>query len=289
MRRDWARYQTCPICGHRDWCLVAKDGSAAICARTPSDRIVGNRGAGWLHKLGEGKRDLAALMGPPPKQRPIVRDWSAFHAACVEALPDQDDLARMLGVSDESLGLLGLGWSREHGCYTFPMRDGDNRIIGMRTRYRNGAKRSITGSRNGLFIPQCQIADLWICEGPTDAAALLTIGITAIGRPSNTGGMDLVIALVRARRGWRDIVIVADRDGYGTHADELTLYGAHGLADQLRTMRRYVRIVRPPQDKDVRDWVRSGATKRTLLNHAKEMRLLVPKELEYGSCRATCV
>jgi len=28
-----SRRQPCPICGKPDWCLMAEDGSAAICAR----------------------------------------------------------------------------------------------------------------------------------------------------------------------------------------------------------------------------------------------------------------
>src|SRR4051812_36138285 len=39
----------CPVCEKPDWCLVARDRSAAICQRVKSDRECGQ--AGYLHRL----------------------------------------------------------------------------------------------------------------------------------------------------------------------------------------------------------------------------------------------
>jgi hypothetical protein len=45
------RYNPCPICGKPDWCLISRDGEAAICARIESDKPAGHMGAGWIHLL----------------------------------------------------------------------------------------------------------------------------------------------------------------------------------------------------------------------------------------------
>ena len=51
---DWVHVsekRPCPICGKPDWCLIAKDGGAAICPRTPSGKQAGE--AGYWHPIGE--------------------------------------------------------------------------------------------------------------------------------------------------------------------------------------------------------------------------------------------
>ena len=45
------RRNPCPVCGKPDWCLVAEDGSAAICPRTPDGAVKDIPGSGWLHIL----------------------------------------------------------------------------------------------------------------------------------------------------------------------------------------------------------------------------------------------
>ena len=51
-RSEWRRVRCdrpCPICKQCDWCLLAVDGSVAICAWTESAKRCGE--AGWLHRL----------------------------------------------------------------------------------------------------------------------------------------------------------------------------------------------------------------------------------------------
>ena len=52
---SWDRPVTgpCPVCGKPDWCLVAEDGSAAICARIEEGSVKRCGDAGWLHILRE--------------------------------------------------------------------------------------------------------------------------------------------------------------------------------------------------------------------------------------------
>ena len=58
------------------------------------------------------------------------------------------------------------------------------------------------GGREGLFIPRDldPAAGLWVVEGPTDCAALLGLGIEAVGRPSCSGGMRHLAGLARRLR-----------------------------------------------------------------------------------------
>ena len=57
------------------------------------------------------------------------------------------------------------------------MTDVDGNVWGIRIRRPDGAKFSIKGGKEGLFIPEEFGGDrLLIAEGPTDTAALLDLG-----------------------------------------------------------------------------------------------------------------
>lgn len=243
---------------------MGKRGDAVLCGRVPSNRPVGKKGAGWLHLL-NGRAPVAVPTPKPALTKIVARDWRRFVAQCIAALPDQCPLAQELGVSESSVGALQLGWSVEHGAYTFPMRDGDGKIIGIRTRYRNGEKRAILGSQNGLFIPRGEpSSELWICEGPTDCAALLTVGLYAVGRPSNTGGHDQLVRYCQRYRKCRDVVIVADRDAKPV-TENVTMMAARELAASLKKIGKRVKLIRPRRGiKDVREWINRGASAKSL-------------------------
>ena len=253
-----SKRRPCACCGSPDWCTYAENG-VACCMRVQSERQA--RNGGWLHGIEAQPRHVEHRPALPP---PPDRDWESFAAECAAALPDQDDLHAKLGVSPESLARLGLGWSHEHVCYTFPMFGADGRCCGIRTRYRTGAKRCVAGSRAGLFIPDGfeLRGEVWVCEGPTDCAALLSLGFNAVGRPNNTGGYDLLVAYLRRAR---DVVIVADRESRAA-VDAVTVAGADRL---LVTFNGKARMIRPPGCKDVRDWLADGATAGLLRWHAR--------------------
>lgn len=61
-----------------------------------------------------------------------------------------DALAADLGVSSESLLLLGIGFSPDSGAFTFPERDECGNVIGIVLRHPNGKKTMIPGSKRGL-------------------------------------------------------------------------------------------------------------------------------------------
>lgn len=188
----------------------------------------------------------------PPVIRTATIDAAAIHARCraditVAAI---SRLARRLGLPPESLSALEIGYSYSHSAYTFPMRDGRGRVIGLRTRDHEGRKRAIRGSRSGLFLPRGLAAGpmLVIVEGPTDAAAAVSLGLPVVGRPDCRGGSRHLLDLLRDWRG-AHVVIVADRDTPGVE-------GARLLARDLRANNVPARILVPPEkNKDFRDWV----------------------------------
>jgi DNA primase len=127
--------------------------------------------------------------------------------------------------------------------------------MGIRLRLPNGGKLSVRGGHEGLFVPNFlkPRGRLLVAEGPTDTAALLDLGFSAVGRPSCTGGVKLLVELVQQHRPG-GVVIVADADAPGRR-------GAERLAAVLVAYCRKVRIIMPPDGvKDMRDWKRRGAT-----------------------------
>jgi phage/plasmid primase-like uncharacterized protein len=169
--------------------------------------------------------------------------------------------AELLGLDPEPLRRLEVGWSPVHRATTWPMRNGEGEVIGVRLRCPETARKwALRGSRAGLIYPQDlsegePAGRLYVCEGPTDAAALLSIGLSAVGVPSAGYGGDLLFDLL-LRIGIRDVVIVADADGPGHD-------GALRLAREL-AMVAIVRVIRPDAVKDARAWVCAGADGATL-------------------------
>jgi hypothetical protein len=269
------RSDRCPICGRGDYCSVSDDGSAAICMRVMSDRMT--RNGGYLHYL-NGKprsprhwRGIRTVFARSRKaSRPDLSDLASSYTGAAHPY-HVEQLADRLGVSAQSLERLGIGWAYDGGnaglfdagdvlrtasrVWAFPMRSSDGDVVGIRLRAPDGSKFSAKGGREGLFLP----ADLptgeplFITEGPTDCAALLDMGFTAVGRPSCNGGVGLLAQLVK-QRGQRDVVIVADADTPGQR-------GAAALASVLVVYVVTVKTIFPPNGiKDMRAWKCAGAT-----------------------------
>ena len=137
------------------------------------------------------------------------------------------------------------------------MKDAGGDVVGIRLRSVSGQKFAVTGSHNGLFIPRAlpnlHGAPLFICEGPTDTAAMLDLGFNVVGRAScNTGSrlLSQYIGLVHPA----EVVIVADADAPGRD-------GAGRLASALVAYVPCLRVITPPDGiNDARAWKRTGAT-----------------------------
>lgn len=107
----WARVNRrnpCPICGKPDWCLIARDGKAAICARIESDRPIGSKGAGWIHNLDNSIPLPIVKPSPDAKQNqkaaPPILD-TAYHALLSElslSVTHRENLKRR-GLTDSEI------------------------------------------------------------------------------------------------------------------------------------------------------------------------------------------
>jgi hypothetical protein len=265
----------CPVCGKPDWCLVAGDGSAAICARIEDGSVKKCGDAGWLHILSDDR-----CTKPRTFSRRIHVDAGNIETKDFGQLADEcqlrlttADLVRLscfLGVSQPSLRRLQVGWDGQ--AYTFPMKDSDGNIIGIRRRFPNGRKVSVKGSKNGLFMPIDLQRDgpLLIVEGESDLAAALDLGFDAIGRPNCNSKIEMTAKAARDRN---EIIIVGDNDEVG-HA------GAEKLGDALVLHCACVKIVHPPDDiKDLRKWLQAGLTHETLQQIVEDTK---PVELAIG-------
>jgi len=251
------RHRPCVVCGRGDWCGTSPDGTLVCCMRAKSDRPA--RNGGWLHRIADAPTRPIPRPSVPQAQRPCACavDWPALLRRFERdtRTAEVERLATTLGVTPGSLLRLGIAWAERHRAWAFPMFNAAHETIGVRLRAQNGQKWAIPGSRNGLFWPDglAGTGPLLVCEGPTDAAALLGLGYATIGRPSCAGNVEMVVeAVQRLRR--RDVVVVSDADGPG-------IEGAYRLAQALTESGHRPKVMRPVQGKDARASVQAGATR----------------------------
>lgn len=274
MNSNWhnvSRREPCPVCHKPDWCTISNDGAMCVCRRVESDRPA-RSGVGWIHRLGvdnrcrcrmESKTSILHLDTTP------TPDFAAIHAA-FDGHPDmQEGLAFGLGLDGASFAALDVRYDAAKECMSFPMRNPQGEITGLRYRHlATGRKWSEKGSRDGLFMPREpeRTEHLVITEGPTDTAAALSLGLNAVGRSSCLSGVSLIRDLVHARQ-IRRVTIVADHDRPG-------MDGAHRLAAALPVLSR---ILVPPEGiKDMRDWYRQGLTRTQFDEAANAIRWQLP-------------
>jgi len=262
---NWLRVSSkspCQVCKHPDWCGISENGRLAICMRVPSDSPTQN--GGYIHRLTFEVRNH-----PPPRPRkaappPNSLDFAAMLDAWCRKSP-QDSITALgasLGVSPQALAEIGAVRGGQTGVWAFPMHDGDGKIVGIRLRSDAGQKWAVKGSKEGLFYPESVPPDhvAVVCEGPTDTAAALTLGLWAVGRPSCMGAVEHVKRLCR-RLLIAHLVVVADNDdpkprpGGGWWQP-----GFDGARKLVEAVGLPFKMLAPPA-KDIRAWVRAGATR----------------------------
>lgn len=261
---SWRRVngnRKCMICGKPDWCCYTDDG-AHRCMRVdgaPGFTVIKRSDDGGIIYRMAG--DVAPPTYRAPKPKPEEADRPAFQeiwARCFSKCTYQmaETLAKALGTGRGStLSMMGLGWHLEQQVWVFPMYACDmTTILGLRTRDARGNKKAILGSRQGLFgaptsLEQDQVL---VCEGPTDTAAALELGFSAIGRPSCSGATDMLRDALRDKH----VVIMSDSDAPGRR-------GADKLAKAVRATTKSVKIARLPSQ-DMRTWFREGATREAV-------------------------
>lgn len=269
----------CSVCEKPDWCLVAQDGSAAICARIESGSVKRCGDAGWLHQL----RKIPNWQRQPKRisirteQSCDLTQLAGEFQAQAEKQGMMEVLAKQLQVSAGSLLRLKVGWCARESCWTFPLRDAQGRVVGLNRRFADGRKRIFSGHKAGLYLPvdlpdDMQEMTLLVVEGGSDTAAGLDLDFWAVGRFSCTHGTKLLRKLIKQRRP-EQVVIVADADDPGQH-------GAKRLICQLKPYTPNLRILTPPV-KDLREWIRNGADHSALdrlIRKSSPVKLIVTTE-----------
>ena len=265
MKPGWlhiSKDRPCEACGKPDWCTRTDDG-AVFCMRAdeipPGWRLVkrGTKGGMILRRKGDkgtGKCAPRHIAAPERGEHVPVRNWGAlakhFQRAATAALIAE--LADSLHLSVASLTALNVGYDAKRAAYTFPMSIA-GKVVGIRTRPIGGERpRSIFGSKTGLFVPTTYDADatLFVCEGESDTAALLTVGLNAVGRASCLDGEKAL----RAQGHKAGLVIVGDNDDEGRA-------GAKRLGEAFKSP-----VVFPPAEfKDVRAMLVAGEPVREYL------------------------
>lgn len=206
---------------------------------------------------GTGRRRRTKRRMPRPRTVRIIAypSWTdhviqlAHNTGVSELVP----FAAELGVSCETLRRMGCflpkEWPKTLG---FPMRRASRKVVGVRVRPRNGRRKwALEGSRNALFIPTDIDTDpLFVVEGPTDTAAMIHLGFSAIGRPDAQSAMDDAVRVAHGR----DVVLLADNDKVGIESVKRLAHKVIGYAIRLRLM------IPPAGIKDARAWVAAGAT-----------------------------
>jgi hypothetical protein len=256
----------CPICNKTDWCMVSPDRSAAICPRVSEGSARHIEGSGYLHILRVTDEWMKEEFIPRqeralPEHNEVIairaRKWiSDCENSHVE------ELATRLGVTPESLRLLNMGWCIHQSAWVFPMLRTGKRLIGVRIRCRSGKRFAVKGSKNGLFIPNNFPDDgvVYVCEGESDTAAMISSSLPCVGRASCHGGERLMGELLDNR----NVVICADRDGPGRE-------GASSLANYLKTRCTGVTMMSPPiKYNDIREWL-NGEGKEEVYTTAKRI------------------
>ncbi|MBE3119586.1 MAG: hypothetical protein IMZ50_12640 [Candidatus Atribacteria bacterium] len=108
---------------------------------------------------------------------------------------------------------------------------------------------------HGLPLP-LSTRPILIVEGASDVAAALDLGFVAVGKPSASGGLDLLSQLVAGR----PVVVLGENDSGA---------GRVGMEKTFETVRTQVasvvKLMPPEGTKDLRAWVQQGLTESMLL------------------------
>jgi len=276
---------TCPVCGRPDNCTVSDDGRRCFCGRVSDGVSRPNAGGQYLHKLDEEpfhserpSRDgpspskSAGFSSPKqfsktpnsPKEDTPDYDWQV-NASEFRSHPLLEDklvaLGSQLGISPAALKSLGCGFDQLASAWTFPEKNGQGKITGILRRFEDGDKRFVKGGERGLYYCRENLqgpGPILIVEGASDTAAGITMGLRTIGRPSNTGGRDQLIELLKPiledDLGCR-VFLVGEND-LKDNGHWPGRFGVESISKALaRELVRPIEIAMPPQDaKDLLDW-----------------------------------
>jgi hypothetical protein len=249
--------------------------------REPSDHP--SNDGGFYHAYPGAGTDSSRSYQPPYASRPKTLEIDA--SAMINRWESEttsrqlESFGGSLGVASGALHNLRACWDENKQAWAFPMYGADGKICGIRLRYDNGEKKSVYGSQQGVFASFRVAPDkiAYLPEGPTDCAALMTLGLFAIGRPSaNCGknGANQIRAILKRFEVSR-IIIIADNDTrkrkkFGTEIEEdwsPGIDGAKALAKELKMNH----VIWLPPAKDMREFVKLGGTRQMVENSIKNL------------------
>lgn len=267
MNRKWIRVtkkHPCPICGKPDWCTYTADGGLVLCMRQANDRPSKGQAGGWLYKIGNApfKTTPSTIYAagedehiPKRSVKYLLQDWKRDTNGMWLA-----QLAKDLGVKRAALERLGCVWCEGRSCWAFPMRDEAGNPIGVRFRSRE-RKYSVRGSRTGLFFdPGMSPGNTcaWLTEGPTDTAALMSIGAKVVIGRSDLLSAWPTLKKALARFGITHVNICVDDEGW--EKEKTNSPGRDGSVRLAKAIGMPCKIVRVPGYKDIREFVKAGGT-----------------------------
>ena len=178
--RRVSKASPCPQCGKPDWCTVGDYG--VVCMRVQSARPVKN--GGWFHRVWRGRG--RPLPPPPPRRQ---RRPSTPPRCTASGWPARRPRR----------------WRRSPRRWACPRRRWRRWARPGRRRTRRGRFRcatatgtwSASGCATSAASSPCAAAGrasswptvpaqktLFVCEGPTDTAAAVELGLFAVGRPN---------------------------------------------------------------------------------------------------------
>lgn len=223
----------CPICERDHWCTVHSETGAVRCTRVESNKkSVGSDGhVAWIHGGDSAGGWLASGMRMPMKHGVAREDQvpaTKLTSADIEKLATgfyhhphgsvgRIELSKRLGVTVQSLMRLRVGFGSDKGgpFSSWPTRKWNGEFAGIVRRYGDGTKKTMYRTSNaGLFIPTGCFADstLHFLEGGSDTCAALDMGLDAIGRPSNSGGVPELIKYLDTRRNVERVIVWGEND-----------------------------------------------------------------------------
>ncbi len=207
--------------------------------------------------LGRLARDLAAGL------------TGAHRAGLAQAL----DLPEWVTCKIPYVGYSATGFHegyRDKACWTFPEVDSRGNVVGIGCRYADGAKKALPGGKRGLtIVPDWRKQDgpLYLVEGPSDTLALAALNLAAVGRPSNTGGVDHLTEALKNLPAARPVIVVGEFDPKPDGSWPGRDGAAQTAARLTEALGRPVSWALPPGGaKDARQWVLAQAPDPSILD-----------------------
>ncbi len=236
----------CPVCKRTHWCLISDNGLWFICTKVESSKSY-EAYYGWLHPLGntEYLAPKKVIKTKDYKHDPtyvrMVYDTLNFDSCWFYRLAEKLNLPPVV--------FTNLGVGTRTNVFYFPMFNAQLKLIGLKIRNLDGKKWCLEHSQLGIYVSRSIVVskELYICEGESDTAALLSHNYNVVGRASATSCKGILKEFTKQ---FPKVTIVSDYDIHGL--------GFKESCKLARFINRPVSIVLNREYKDIRKWINSG-------------------------------